>query len=188
MSIMKKFYSILAIAAFFFCSLVANAQTTSDKAYNSLNNVANQINYFNQIAAMAETLPEVELNPAINKVIALSQNQLIHREFAKAIKRVQRAHKHGKEVKKDVISKKTMYVLDLQYMACDNLVKSIDQYLADKNINEHLAAAITRDKIVEYCKSNAILSQNDAQIDYWYNTTNIFTNDELALAQASLNK
>ncbi len=186
MSIMKKFNTILAIAVLFFSSLVANAQTSSDRAFESLQNVANQINGFNQIAAMAETLPEVELNPAINEVIALSQNQQIHRELGKAIKKVQLANKQGKEIKKDVISKKMMYVLDLQNKACDNLVKSIDQYLAGKNINEHLAAALTRDKIVEYCKSNAMLTQNDAQIDYWYNTTSIFTRDEFAIAQASL--
>jgi len=185
---MEKFSSIFTVVALFFCSLIANAQTSSDKTYESFMNVANQINDFNQIASMAEALSEEELAPAINEVIALSQNQVIDHEFDKAIKKVQRAYKHGKEFKKDVISKKTMYVLDLQNKACDNLVKSIDQYLAGKNVYEHLAAALTRDKVVEYCKTNAMLSQNDAQIDYWYNTTNIFTRDEFALAQASLNK
>lgn len=180
---MKKLNSIIAIVALFVCSLTVNAQNSAASSFETIDKVASQVGKFNEIATVVEALPATDFESEINAVIALSRDETISKELLKSTKKVQNAMEHNKSVKGDVISVKTMKMLDKQLKASHALVDAIDKYLAGKDVNENLYLVLTRDMLVEFCKTNAVLCQNDSEMDYWYNTTDILSEDAFAMAE-----
>lgn len=72
--------------------------------------------------------------------------------------------------------------LDTQLEIGKEYVKAVDDYLKDKNIQEHIITATIRDLVVSHCAVNATLTQNDSEVDFWSNMNGLVKNEDMAFS------
>lgn len=61
-------------------------------------------------------------------------------------------------------------------------VSALDKYMQGKDVAENIMIASLRDLIVSHCAVNATLTQNEAEMDYWYNFGEMVKADDMAIS------
>lgn len=77
------------------------------------------------------------------------------------------------------IAKKAFAIVDNQMNSGKDFVNAVDA-LVDKNPNAAVTVATARNLIADHCSVNASLCQNDQAIDFWYNTSELLPQSDMA--------
>ena len=79
-----------------------------------------------------------------------------------------------------VAATKAYNAINRQIAGGKTYVETADAFVSKGNLSENMIIATARDMLANLCAVDATLAQNDAEIDYWGNTSNLLPEVNLA--------
>lgn len=152
----------------------------------SLNIIYSQLAQFSSIyrfAAMAAK-DNAEMAVAMDSLnIVAAENSEAYAACAEALDAVHKMQAGKKvDLKKAYAAAEQAYnVINRQIAGGKEYVSSADKFIKKTDLDANVIIASARDMLANLCAVDAALAQNDSEIDYWSNTSNLL--DDVCLAQ-----
>lgn len=157
-----------------------------EQTISTLQIVEHRISGFSDLAALMNTMAanEPEVAPCVEQFLKANVEGKRAMEQANDALNAAIQMKAGEKVNTKKALKNAeaaMAYLDKQMAIGKQYVETVDGYLKDKNVQEHIMTATLRDLVVSHCAVNANLVQNDSEIDYWSNMKGMVESEDMAV-------